>query len=176
MNRLVMKTVSYGLILISILLSYKILTVYSERKKAVSNIQQLPKAEFRSLDNKPVNLYSYDDLKNLVIIYFHPDCEFCRNSAKELAAIEHESDDVQWVMITPDDSLPRIESFIQKNHIVEIGNLEILIDPHLTFGTHFGKTVIPSVYIYGDDRKLVRNFYGETSMEFILSALKSPVK
>lgn len=76
-------------------------------------------------------------------------------------------------MITSDDSLQRVKSFCETNKLWEVDNIEVLIDTENKFKTVFGKAVIPSVYIYGTDRKLKKHYLGETRIDLILAEISA---
>lgn len=148
----------------------KIYKGYSSKKEAEQRIQVLPDASFHSLSGIPVNLNDFDKTRPLVIIYFHPECEHCQYEAQEIGQNTAAFNHCQMVMVTPDDSLQRVENFCSEYHLWELDNIEILLDTENRFQKVFGKAIIPSVYIYTTNRKLSKNFYGETKPEAIISA------
>jgi hypothetical protein len=75
-------------------------------------------------------------------------------------------------LVTYDDSLKRLENFCSEYHLWEVDNLEVLLDHGNHFNKTFGKTVAPSVFIYGSDRKLIKQFLGETKPEAIINEIK----
>jgi peroxiredoxin len=153
-----------GLIVLTVTayLSVKVFNGYVARRHAESRIQTIPDVTFLSLYGDSVNLRSFDRSRPLVVKYFHPDCEFCRYDASEMASYAAAFSRVQVVMITPDDSLQRVERFVNEYHLHEIDNIQFLIDHHTKFRETFGRAILPSVYIYGPDQKLAGRFLGET--------------
>lgn len=161
------------LILLTGFMLQKVGKGYIERKDAETRIQTLPSVLFKSLSETPVNLHDFDQTTPLVIIYFHPECEHCRYEAQEIGQNAPAFHHFQLVMITPDDSLQRVEEFCSEYHLWELENLEILLDTENQFKKVFGNAVIPSVYIYATNRKLIKNFFGETKPEAIIHATKN---
>ncbi|MBN1986333.1 MAG: redoxin domain-containing protein [Prolixibacteraceae bacterium] len=150
-----------------------IINRYGEKKEAETRIQSLPCVSFNSISGIPVNLHEFDQTKPLIIIYFHPECEHCRYEAREIGQNAPAFHHFQLVMVAPDDSLQRVEKFCSETHLWELENLEILLDTENQFKKVFGNAVIPSVYIYATNRKLIKIFFGETKPQAIINATKN---
>lgn len=141
---------------------------YSEKKEVEKRIQTLPAAEFVSLSGERVDLHDFDPKKHMVIVYFHPECDHCHYEAQEIGQNVNAFNNCQLVMVTSDDSLKRIENFCSEYHLWDIDNFDVLIDKENQFKKVFGKAVIPSVYIYDENQKLTKRFFGETKPEAII--------
>lgn len=152
-------------------LIYLVISGYIKKKETADRIKTLPSAGFVSLEGDSVNLHDFDNKKPLVIIYFHPECEHCRYEAAEIGQHADDFEKCQLVMVTPDDSLQRIEAFCEQAQLWEVDNIEILTDERNCFYEVFGKTAIPSVFIYNTEHKLVRYFRGETKTEAIINSI-----
>ncbi|AHW61642.1 Peroxiredoxin [Draconibacterium orientale] len=164
------------IVIIGIVVAYLIVQViskYNEKKEAEIRIQTLPDAAFASVFGDSINLQDFDSDQSLILIYFHPECEHCQYEAKEIGLRADEFNNCQLVMITPDDSLVRIEKFCEQYHLQEIDNLEVLLDRDSKFERSFGKAVLPSVYIYDKGQKLKKQFLGETKPEAITAEIGS---
>lgn len=158
------------------LLLMSVIRTYISQKEALVRVQSLPDAVFPSLYGGAVRLTSFDHQKPVVIKYFHPECAYCRFEAREMAARASDFSDTQILMITPDDSIKRVERFIAEHNLLEIDNIEFLTDRDNHFRSIFGKAVLPSVYIYGPDQKLAGHFQGETMPEAILEVIHAILK
>ena len=169
------KILKYSLIIALVLvLGYLIVKIsagYKNKKEAEARIQTLPDTEFFSLTGDLVNLQSFDKTKPMVIIYFHPECEHCLYEAKEIGLNATAFKNCQLIMITADDCIQRVEQFCAEYNLWEIDNVEILLDKENQFKKVFGKAVIPSVYIYDNNRKLKKQFLGETKTEAIIGEI-----
>jgi len=170
-------------ILVIIVLSFsgvwlgkKIVQTYRHKKVTEQQIQALPHACFESLAGKTVCIDEFNPEKPLVLVYFHPDCEHCQYEAQEIGQNAATFSNCQLVMITHDDSLQRVKNFCENNHLWEVDNIEVLIDNADQFKTVFGKAVIPSVYIYGTDRKLKKQYLGETRIDLVLAEIPANEK
>lgn len=146
---------------------------YRKKKVVEKRIQTLPKVTFPSVFGDSINLHTFDQNRIIILIYFHPDCEHCQYEAQEIGQNALSFSNCQLVMVTPDDSLQRVNSFCETNHLWEVDNIEVLIDTANQFKTVFGKAVIPSVYIYGTDRKLKKHYLGETRIDLIIAEISA---
>ena len=157
--------------IIIVYLSYCIYKKFNERKAAEIRIQTLPDAQFYSLEGDSVNIQSFDKNRPLVIIYFHPNCEYCQYEAKEIGQNANLLSKLQLIMITSKDSKLAVENFCNKYHLWEVDNIEILIDKENNFEKTFSKVIIPSIYIYDENQKLKSRFLGETKLETITNEI-----
>lgn len=154
-----------------VLLTQGVFKEYLNQKGILDAINSLPDVHFLSLDGDSVSLSGFDPSRPLVIRYFHADCDHCRQEALELSARAELFNDIQVVMITPDDSVDRILSYAEEYHLFQIDNLIILMDTHQQFKKRFGNAMIPSTYIYDQNQNLLHRFMGETHPEAILNLL-----
>lgn len=162
------------IVLIGFITSYLIVQVnskYKEKKEAEIRIETLPDAAFASVYGGSINLKDFDLNQSLILIYFHPECEHCQYEANEIGLRSDEFNNCQLIMITPDDSLARIEKFCEQYHLQEVDNLEVLLDQESKFERTFGKAVMPSVYIYDKGQKLKKQFLGETKPDAIIAEI-----
>ena len=161
---------------ITLFMLVRIIKGYTARREAVARIQTLPEAIFPSLYGGMVKLTEYDRSKPVVIKYFHPECDYCRYEAREIAANAPGFSKLQLVMVTPDDSLQRVKQFIVGHNLLEVDNIEILIDRNNQFRNVFGRAILPSAYIYGPGHTLVKQFMGEASPDAILYLIQNMEK
>ncbi|QIA09590.1 peroxiredoxin family protein [Draconibacterium halophilum] len=141
--------------------------------RITEQMQMLPKACFYSLLGDSICIDEFDSQKNLVMIYFHPECEHCQYEAQEIGQNAIAFSSCQLLMITSDDSIPRVEDFCNNYNLWELENFEILLDKQNHFKEVFGRAVIPSVYIYDKEQKLKKQFLGETKPEAIIAEIGS---
>lgn len=164
-------TIVLGLFGIGFFFLFKTYQRYQAKKESEERIQTLQHACFESLNGGQICVDEFDNRKPTVIIYFHPECEHCQYEASEIMRNSRQFEATNLIMITPDDSIKRLEDFASKYHLWEVDNLAILIDRKREFKKRFGSAVLPSVFIYGTDRKLVKTYKGETKIEAIINSL-----
>jgi len=146
---------------------------YQSKKETGNLIQHLQHLSFKSLPGNDVFIDGFNPQQATVIIYFHPECEHCQYEASEIGNKPEEFEKTNLIMITPDDSIPRIEAFALKYHLWKVDNLDILLDRTKQFKQYFGTAVVPSVFIYGANKKLIRMYKGEIQINVILGFIHS---
>lgn len=144
---------------------------YQSKKEATERVQTLQHACFGSLTGGQICIDEFDNRKPTVIIYFHPECEHCQYEASEIGKQAEQFEKANMILITPDDSTKRVEDFANKYHLSGVDNLVVLLDRKNNFKNHFGTAVIPSIFIYGVDKKLLKMYKGETKIEAIIGSL-----
>ncbi|MFA6947141.1 MAG: redoxin domain-containing protein [Pedobacter sp.] len=106
-----------------------------------------------------------------VIIYFNPECDHCQYEATEIGRQPERFAKANMILITPYDSTKRIEAFADKYKLWQVDNLVVLLDRNFQFKKYFGTSVFPSVFIYGANKRLLKQFIGEVKMEAVLKII-----
>ena len=153
-------------------LVFQVIQGLKGKKEAEARIQSIPQTEFVSLTGGKISLRNFNTQKKMVIVYFHPECDYCKYEAQEIAQNSAAFNHCQIVMVTADDSLQRIEQFCNEYNLWGIDNFEVLLDKENRFKKIFGKAVVPSLYIYDENQKLTKRFLGETKPEAIIAAIR----
>ncbi len=164
-------TIVLGLFGIGFFFLFKTYQRYQAKKESEERIQTLQHACFESLNGGQICVDEFDNRKPTVIIYFHPECEHCQYEASEIGRNAQQFEEANMIMITPDDSIKRVETFAAKYHLWEVDNLVVLLDRNQQFLKSFGTAVFPTVFIYGSDRKLLKMYKGEVKIEAIIGSL-----
>ncbi len=105
-----------------------------------------------------------------IIILFFPDCDHCQRESK---AIQEKIDAFKeyTLYFVSTNPLEEIQEFANEYKLNSIANVKFgQIAPDKVF-VNFGSIPTPSLYIYSADRKLKKQFNGETPIEQIISAL-----
>lgn len=144
---------------------------YREKKDAEEKVQTLQHCCFESQQGGPTCLDGFNPNQPTVIIYFNPECEHCQYEATEIGRQPDRFAKANMILITPDDSTQRIEAFADKYKLWQVDNLVILYDRKSQFRKYFGTSVFPSVFIYGKDKRLKKQFIGEVKMEAVLKII-----
>ena len=144
---------------------------YKTKKESGAKIQTLQHFSFESVNGDQIWIDGFNPEQPTVIVYFHPECEHCQYEASEIGKQAERFGKVNMIMVTPDDSTKRVEDFAIKYRLWEVDNLAILLDRKNQFKNQFGASVIPSVFIYSSNKKLLKMYKGETKIDAIINSI-----
>lgn len=144
---------------------------YRAKKEMTEKVQTLQHCCFESLHGGQTCLDGFNPNQPTVIIYFNPECEHCQYEATEIGRQPDRFAKANMILITPDNSRERIETFADMYKLWRVDNLVILYDRNFQFKNQFGTSVFPSVFIYGADKRLLKLFKGEVKMESVLKII-----
>ena len=128
--------------------------------------QTLPNFTFYNLDSIATNNSFIKKGVPVVLFYYNADCEFCQFEAVEINQNISFFKDAQIIMVSS-NTLRDIKAFAKQYGLI-YPNITLLQDPKYEFVSLFGKTSVPSVFIYNTKHQLVKEYHGETKIEAIL--------
>ncbi len=148
-------------------LVYLVIEKIAEKKGLTIKIQTLPKAPLVDLDSVA---YTIPSATSTCLIHFNSGCEHCQYELKEINREQKAFINARVILMSSEDI-----AIIKKTSIdfglASIHNIHFVkINPEHVFDT-FGPLSLPHIFIYGKDRKLVKEFKGETKVEAILKYL-----
>ena len=138
----------------------------AEKAQAKEKIQTMPDFRFLALDST-VFSSNYLPQKRTILVYFNSTCEHCQYEASEISKHIKEFEDVNLVFVS-EENLAEISAFAEKYSLAQYENVKFLKAPDNGFYKVFGSSPIPSIFIYDADRKLVKNYKGETKVELLM--------
>jgi peroxiredoxin len=159
-------------LLIIALFSYAIIKIkhtVETNQTAKINRQRLPNFVFYNVDSVLTDYRIVEKNISACIFYFNADCEHCQYEAREISKNIKLFKSAQIVMVST-NTLAQIKQF-GKQYQLNYPNITLLQDPKHEFSKWFGKSSIPSVYIYNSNHQLVREYQGETKIEAIVKYL-----
>lgn len=142
-----------------------------EKKEIDDRILTLQHCCFETLQGELKYIDEFYPLKTSVIIYFHPECEHCQYEALQIGKNPEQFRKANMILISADTIAENVKGFAAQYDLKEIGNLTILLDRKNRFEQCFGAAMIPSVYIYGANKKLIKRYCGETKISAIISQI-----
>ncbi|MDF1550099.1 MAG: redoxin domain-containing protein [Bacteroidales bacterium] len=151
---------------------YKISVKKIQEEKHIENIQVLPLFSFNELNSSEI--FTDSDIaqnKPLLIIYFHPECEFCSEQANEISQKIQEFNPYQILYIS-NARASAIDSFVNNYGLAGKVNIIFLQDKDLIFNDIFGRSGVPVSFVYNKNKELVKQFKGEAKIEELLKCLK----
>lgn len=108
--------------------------------------------------------------KPTVVILFNPDCDHCRSQAKEIQSNGSALEGAHLLMITT-SPLPEIRKFSEEFGMSDYSNIQFgKISSEALFNI-FGPTTVPHIFVYSQERKLIKEFKGTTTLKAILQSI-----
>jgi thiol-disulfide isomerase/thioredoxin len=158
-----------SVILIVILVScLLLLKKINEKNRAESIIAEIPEFSFLTIKNHSFSDKNIENRKlRLILNHFNPNCEHCQYMADEFLKDSQKLKDVQILMITSADSASAAK-FISDYKLSLLPNIIILRDTNYQFQKTFGTGVVPSFFIY-EQNKLVKKVIGETIIDNLIN-------
>jgi len=104
------------------------------------------------------------------IIYFNSECEHCQYEIKAIKENIEQFANSNIVMVSG-ESREAILAFAKEYELSEYSNIHVLEDKDDTFFSTFGSNMVPSIFIYGKNKMLIKHFKGETKISAILKYL-----
>ncbi len=137
-------------------------------KQIETSIQVLPDFSFYDLNEEYIQFENISE-SDLVIIYFHPECEHCQYEAIELFKHRDKFKDAQIIMVSP-APLKEVQEFNISYQLYRSDRIRVFWDQDYTFEDYFGSATFPTVLIYHQN-KLQKKYKGEVKIEAILKYL-----
>lgn len=137
-------------------------------KSAKEKFNTLPAFSLIALDSSSIEATTFTG--SLILIYFNSECDHCQYEAQDIKNNITFFSKATLVFMSS-EPLARINAFAQTTGLIDHTNVSFTkITSHDAF-TSFGALAVPHVFIYGSDKKLIKEFKGETKAEAILKYL-----
>ncbi len=135
---------------------------------SVERIKTLPSFVLSTLEG---NIFNSDDLEKgpLLIVYFHPECEYCQYEISTLIANNMQSSGIKVLLVS--NAMPESIKRFMEPFDINSTNFHILSDTSVVFTEMFGIHVVPVNILYDENLKLIKYFKGEVRTDAILNYL-----
>jgi thioredoxin-related protein len=114
--------------------------------------------------------YRVDSANPILLIHFNSECDHCQYElaelSKNLKALKYAT-----VLLMSSENIAVIKETAQDLGLADTPNVSFLKINRDNVFENFGSLSTPHIFIYGKDRKLIKEFKGETKMEAILQYL-----
>ena len=141
-----------------------------KEKRINEKISILPSFSYKTLAKE--DFYS-SEIKNgpVLIVRFHPECEHCQYEISQIFKSEIPTL-ISTTLLISSDHPDSIRKFLKQFNNIDYPSIVALADTSDSFGSIFGKDIVPSNYIYNKELKLVKVILGEVKTETILKYIK----
>lgn len=144
----------------------------SRRGSKVEGIRQLPEIRTLTIDGDRFDVAEFlDSSKRTALMFFHPECEYCRKEVEGIIARHREFRDVQWLFITLAPA-EVVERFLIDYPLDTIPFSIVLREDWPVTYKLFDVKGPPALFIYDENGNLLKRFKGATSINTIVEALR----
>jgi len=147
---------------------YKISAKLKQKEKIAEQIQTIPPMAFKKLNSG--ELFTDESIepgKAVLIMHFHPDCDFCHAQLKEIASHIEQFASMQLLFIS-DAETDSINKLMKEYRLDNKENITLLHDEDAIFDDVFGEKGVPTSLTYDKQRKLQKLFKGKIKVDEIL--------
>lgn len=144
----------------------------SRRSSKVGGIKQLPEINVFTIYGERFDSADYlDSTKRTALLFFHPECEYCRKEVEGILARHREMRRVQWLFITlaPTEV---VEEFLAEHPLESIPDAYVLRENWPDTYEQFGVKGPPALFIYDENGNLMKRYMGATSIKTIVQDLQ----
>lgn len=135
--------------------------------------QSMPEFTFYTLNgNQPVSRTSLAIQGNVVFVFFDTGCSVCREDIQLMGENYEKINNANIYLISQQDA-PYVTDFMNTygKGLLNRKNVTVLLDRNYEFLGKFNPVQYPSVYVYGQDRKLKTSFDGKKDLAYIVEAI-----
>jgi thioredoxin-related protein len=134
-------------------------------KKSVQNkIQNLSVAQLFKMDSTQFQMTSG---RPILLVFFNSQCEHCQYELTELKK-NLSSFEAVSVLLMSSENIATIKEAAQKFELAASPNAEFVKINRDDVFENYGSLSVPHLFLYGADRKLIKEFKGATKIEAIL--------
>ena len=137
----------------------------------MEKIRQIPEMSLVTIDGDEFRLSETRAGRKTAIMFFSPDCEFCRQELKGVIDNRTSFRNVDWVFVTL-SAQEDIEGFLLEYPLLAIPNARICIEEWPDLFLVLDVTAPPSIFIYNEKGRLEHYKRGAVSIKTILEWLK----
>ncbi|MBL86190.1 MAG: hypothetical protein CMO82_05985 [Winogradskyella sp.] len=176
MRKMVKITIALSLLVILFIVISKANQTSNEveiKKSMVkTDSKKLPLFEFYTLDSIPFSKYDLNKDKNLVLIYFDPDCSLCEKSGEVFYSFKKIHEPSQVIFVSH-NSNHKIIQYQKKFKLDNVPNITFLRCNEADFFTLFKESSTPTYFIYNKNQELMKVINDDVPVKTILRYIKA---
>lgn len=136
----------------------------------LAKIAHVPDVALITVDEHEFNLSELRSGRKMALLFFSPDCEFCKKELKGILSQKGKFDGVDWVFVTI-APIEELMSFLSEYPLGSILGAKVCLEDSPELFMIFDVTSPPSIFIYDADGNLENYKRGAVSIKTILGWL-----
>lgn len=170
MRRKIVAAMMAAALIFIVFLVYRIYASVLAKREVAKRIAVLPEFDFKTLDGKIFHRGHIPNDIPTALIYFNTSCPHCNAEIEDILTHSTLLDSVYFLVISRQKP-ELLSQFFHEKKLDDWNNIVVLADTRDLFPKTFGTAMVPTLLLYGKDRRLVKIFKGETSTKAIRKAL-----
>ncbi len=144
-------------------------TVYriKDKKQIANNIASLPDLTIIKTDFNSLKINSITSNNSIILIAFNTTCDVCQHEIKDILDNIKRFEKVKIVMISS-EPMDSIINFQRKYELNKYDNIFLGQVNDVYASQILGIEIIPQIFIYSSDKKLIKVYKGEAKLDAIL--------
>lgn len=140
---------------------------FQKKKNRVEALKDIPAFTLKTIEGQSFKMEDLSNNKNKILVYFSPECHFCKAEAEELSQIYTKYPKIQWVFIAS-EPIAEIKKFAENYKLDKQDNIHWCHDEMAKLYTKFEMNSVPYFLVYDKENKLVFRNKGAIKLEKIL--------
>ena len=138
---------------------------------AMAEIKHIPEILLTTIDGEDFYLAEVKPERKTVILFFSPDCEYCRKEIEGIISEKGVFDGIDWVFVTI-SPLDDLKSFLLEYPLDSLPGAKVCIEDFPELYIALDVTAPPSIFIYDANGDIEYYKRGAVSIKTILEWLK----
>lgn len=172
------KWIAYSAIILVVLvlvyLLVNILKGINESEKIAQSLDLLPALEASRIDGNDFSSSHLSQEKPVLLFLFEPDCGYCQKEGLMLEKDQRLLTNVEVIMLSS-APVQHIEQFALKYNLQELPNFHFVHQQEADIAQTFGPVVLPTIYIYDQNKILIQKVEGMASTLYLMEKLAASV-
>ncbi len=156
--------IGLSLMVISIIFIYRISKILGTKKDLHLKIKNFPQLTLFKTDSVA---FQFPTASVIVLIYFNSGCEHCKYELNEIRRNIQSFTKAEVILMSA-ENISEIKKVSENFELTSLPNIHFTKINSGDLVDVFGSVSVPHIFIYDKDRKLVKEFKGETKIEAIL--------
>ena len=152
-----------------------ILLILSSRKETPpipkTAEDEIPDFKFQLIDGTFIQASDLDAGRFTLIWFFNSECDICINETQSLVDSISLLSDCQIVMVSYEDST-KVADFYEKYRLMDASSVQVTYMPYESLINMFKIYVVPTLYVYHPDKRMIKYKPGPVTIQEIVEYLK----
>lgn len=133
---------------------------------------EMPDFKFQLMDGRMMQRADMDGAKYTLIWFFNSECDLCVNEIQALVDSISLLNNCRIVMVSHEDST-KVAGFYERFRLMEYPSISVACVPENYIKDMFKIYVVPTLYVYHPDKRMIKYKPGPVTIHEIIQYLKN---